>query len=151
MSAQPGYPGARLSLPEKGPGSVATFGRRLVAILVDWLLCQLIAYGVWHVEWGATGGESFVPLAIFAVENLVLVSTLGTTVGHRLLGLQVLRLLPVPVDTPAGRTRVVGPPGFRAGLIRTVLLCLVVPALIPDADNRGLHDRAAGTVILRAR
>src|SRR5690606_19138278 len=104
-----------------------------------------------HVEWGATGGESFVPLAIFAVENLVLVSTLGTTVGHRLLGLQVLRLLPVPVDTPAGRTRVVGPPGFRAGLIRTVLLCLVVPALIPDADNRGLHDRAAGTVILRAR
>lgn len=151
MTAQPPYPGARLSLPESGPGSVATFGRRLLAIILDWLLCQLIAYGVWHVEWGATGGESFVPLAIFAVENLVLVSTMGTTVGHRLLGLQVYRLAPAPVDTPTGRTRLLGPPGFRAGAIRTALLCVVIPALIPDSDNRGLHDRAAGTLIVRSR
>ena len=28
---------------------------------------------------------------------------------------------------------------------------LVVPPLIMDADGRGLHDRAAGTVVVRAR
>ena len=36
------YPGQPLGLPEHGPGSLARMGRRLVALLVDWLL----AYGL---------------------------------------------------------------------------------------------------------
>lgn len=146
MSPPTAYPGSGLGLPPSGPGSVATFGRRLVAVLLDWLLCQLIAYSVLGVQWGATGWDSFGPLVIFAIENLLLVSTLGTTVGHRLLGLQVRAV------GPAGRAgRVGGTPGPMAGAIRTVLLCLVIPALVPDPDNRGLHDRAARTVIVRTR
>jgi uncharacterized RDD family membrane protein YckC len=35
--------------------------------------------------------------------------------------------------------------------VRTVLLCLVIPAFIWDRDGRGLHDKAAGTVVVRAR
>ncbi|MFE4466652.1 RDD family protein, partial [Oerskovia sp. NPDC056781] len=31
-----------------------------------------------------------------------------------------------------------------------VLLCLVVPAVVWDGDGRGMHDKAAGTVIVRA-
>ena len=38
------YPGRRLGMPQAGPGSLGRFGRRLVAILIDWVLCQLIAY-----------------------------------------------------------------------------------------------------------
>jgi hypothetical protein len=34
-------------------------------------------------------------------------------------------------------------------VVRTVLLCLAIPALIWDADLRGLHDRAAGTMLVR--
>lgn len=34
-------------------------------------------------------------------------------------------------------------------LLRTVLLCLAVPALIWDRDGRGLHDRLAKTVEVR--
>ena len=34
--------------------------------------------------------------------------------------------------------------------LRTALLLLLVPALITDRDGRGLHDRAAGTVVVRA-
>ena len=34
-------------------------------------------------------------------------------------------------------------------LVRTVLLCLAIPALIWDRDQRGLHDRGAGTVLVR--
>jgi len=30
-----------------------------------------------------------------------------------------------------------------------VLLVLVVPPLIMDADGRGLHDRAAGSIVTR--
>ena len=34
-------------------------------------------------------------------------------------------------------------------LLRTVLLCLAIPALIWDRDGRGLHDRLARTVEVR--
>lgn len=152
MPAEPAYPGERLGLPEDGPGSVATFPRRLVAIAVDWLLCQLIAIGIFDVPWAASGVQSFVPLAIFAVENLLLVATLGTTVGHRLLGLQVHRLLEQPPGMPGGPLgRLAGAPGPGRALARTALLCLGLPALVWNADGRGLHDQAAGTVIVRAR
>jgi uncharacterized RDD family membrane protein YckC len=39
--------------------------------------------------------------------------------------------------------------GFARGAVRTALLCLVIPAVVWDADGRGLHDKAAGTVIVR--
>ncbi|HVR00088.1 MAG TPA: RDD family protein, partial [Mycobacterium sp.] len=37
-----GYPGESLGLPERGPGSLARMGRRLAALMLDWL----IAYGL---------------------------------------------------------------------------------------------------------
>lgn len=139
------YPGDTLGLPEDGPGSVGTFPRRLVAILIDWLACTFIALAALGVRWGElTGTESLLPLGLFALENLLLVGTVGYTLGHRILGLQVHHL----EGLRAGRPSMPGP---KAALIRTVLLCLVVPAFIIDRHGRGLHDRAAGTVILRSR
>jgi len=35
-------------------------------------------------------------------------------------------------------------------LARTILLVLAIPALIWDRDDRGLHDKVAGTVVIRA-
>jgi uncharacterized RDD family membrane protein YckC len=35
------------------------------------------------------------------------------------------------------------------GLLRTVLLLLVVSPLVLDKDLRGLHDRAARTIVIR--
>ena len=40
--------------------------------------------------------------------------------------------------------------GWRA-VVRTALLCLLVPALLVDADGRGLHDRLTGTAVVRDR
>jgi len=122
------YRGQRLGLPESGPGSVASFGRRVGAILVDWLLCLFFAGG-------PLGDTDWTPV-VLGVENLVLVGTLGYGVGGRLLGIRVTR--------PGG-----GHPYPLAVLIRTGLLCLAIPALIWDRDGRGLHDRAAGTVVVR--
>jgi uncharacterized RDD family membrane protein YckC len=123
-----GYPGRRLGLPESGPGAIAGFGRRLAAIAVDWALCLAIAGGLLR-------GDGRTTLAVFAVENMLLLSTLGSTVGHRLLRLRVAAL-------DGGR------PSPLAVVVRTVLLCLAVPALIWDRDGRGLHDKAAGTAVL---
>jgi uncharacterized RDD family membrane protein YckC len=130
---EPGeYPGGRLGLPEHGRGSAAGFARRLAAIAVDWLACLVIA--------AAFSDDRWLPLGIFAVQSVLLLCTLGATFGMRLLGLQVVRL---------------GQPGhllapWRA-VVRTTLLCVVIPAAIWDRDGRGLHDKAVGTVVVRAR
>ena len=131
------YPGSRLGLPQRGPGSIARFGRRLVGVTIDWLLCSLVAAALWG--YSITGGDSgsFKPLVIFAVQHLILVGTIGFTIGHRVVGLRVVRL--------GG-----GLPGFVPALARTILLVLAIPALIWDRDDRGLHDKVAGTVVIRA-
>ncbi|MEO9221028.1 MAG: RDD family protein [Mycobacteriaceae bacterium] len=131
------YPGRRLGMPEQGPGSLARFGRRAVALCVDWFVCTVIAAGLMHYRLGEGGLGPFKPLAVFVVMNLLLVGTLGATIGHRLLGIRVVRL--------GGATA-----GPLLGAIRTVLLALVVPAVIWDRDTRGYHDKIAGTVTTRA-
>jgi uncharacterized RDD family membrane protein YckC len=108
---------------------MARFGRRMVALAVDWVLSLLISHWIF-------GGHPLGPLAVLAVEQLLLVGTLGSSVGHRLMGLRV--------ETVAG-----GYAGPARAAVRAVLLCLVIPALIWDADQRGLHDKAAGTVLVR--
>lgn len=125
-----GYPGERLGLPPEGSGSISSFPARIGAVFVDWVLSLLIARGFF-------GGNEWATLAVFGVANVLLVGTLGAGVGGRLFRLRVVRL-----DR--------GHPGMAAVLVRTVLLCLAIPALIWDRDGRGLHDKAAGTVVLRS-
>ncbi len=122
------YPGQRFGLPERGPGSVAPMGRRVLALLIDWLLCMLIAYWLTHSQ--------FWTIAVFAVEEFILTATTGSTVGKRLLGIRVIR-------TNGGLV------GFRWSLVRTAILLTVVPPLLADRDLRGLHDRAADTIVVR--
>ncbi len=138
----PTYQGQSLGLPPTGGGSVAPLVRRMLALLVDWALCQLIAVGIFGMPWGQVqGAQAFLPLGLLFLENLLLVTTLGTTVGHRLLGLRV-----VSVDA----VEHAAPPAPLRSAARAALLCLFVPALIMDADGRGLHDKAARTVVVRA-
>jgi uncharacterized RDD family membrane protein YckC len=125
------WAGERLGLPESGPGSLAKLGRRVLAIGVDWSLALLVSQGF-------AGGDSTVTLAVFAVVQLLLVATLGYSVGHRILGLQVRRLDGQYV-------------GFGRSFIRVFLIMLVIPATIWDGDNRGLQDKAAGTVLVRIK
>jgi uncharacterized RDD family membrane protein YckC len=103
--------------------------RRVAALAVDWVVALLITT---LLPWESP----LLPLAVFALEQVLLVGTLGHSLGHRLLGLQVQR--------EGG-----GDAGPVAALIRTVLLVAVLPPLITDEDGRGLHDKAAGTRIVR--
>jgi hypothetical protein len=34
--------------------------------------------------------------------------------------------------------------------VRTLLLVIIVPAVVWDSDQRGFHDKVAGTVLMRA-
>lgn len=100
-----------------------------MGLVVDWVLALLISRWLF-------GAAPLGPLAVLAVEHLLLVGTLGSSLGHRLVGLRV--------ETVAG-----GFAGPARAAIRTALLCLVIPAAIWDADQRGLHDKAAGTVLVK--
>jgi uncharacterized RDD family membrane protein YckC len=116
-------------------------GRRLIALLVDWVLCYLIAssivgHNVVRVTDAHYSDAQVVTLLLFAVEVYLLTAISGLTVGKRLLGLRTIR-------TNGSR------PGFKWAAVRTVLLLFVVPACLTDQDQRGLHDRAADTIVVR--
>ena len=122
------YPGQRLGFPETGPGAVAGAGRRLGAIFIDWLLCELIAIALLHNQYWT--------IAVFGVEVWLLTALTGFTVGKRLTRIRVIRLDGRPV-------------GLWWSLVRTVLLLAVIPPLVYDRDQRGLHDKAANTAVVR--
>jgi uncharacterized RDD family membrane protein YckC len=122
------YPGRRLGLPPTGRGSVATWGRRIAALVVDWLASLLVAsaFGGPAVMQGH-GWESWLPLLVFWLEA-------GS------FGQVVTRIAVVHLD---GR-----PVSLLAALLRSLLICLVVPPVIYNRDRRGLHDLATRTVTL---
>lgn len=130
------YYGQRQGLPRSGPGSMATVGRRLGAIAIDWAICYGLAFLLVGIRLLDTG--QFAALSLLAVAYLVGLALNGATFGMMIVGL-----------------RVTAENGGKAGLyavgMRTVLLFLFIPAVIWDNDGRGLHDRIAHTVILATR
>lgn len=123
------WPGRGLGLPVTGARSITRIGRRMVALAIDWALAVAVSIAFFNYEPLAT-------LAVFAVAQAVLLLIVNGSVGHLIV-----------------RSRVVPMKGGYLGawrpLVRTVLLCLVIPAVIWDRDQRGMHDRLAGTMLVR--
>ena len=133
-----GHPGARLGLPLAGPGAVASFGRRCLALCADWFACLAISHAILRNLHTSSNTSSLLTLEIFATQVALFTVLLGGSFGQTLLG--------VGVRTINGQRL-----GVLATIVRTVLLCLVFPALIWDRDGRGLHDLAARSVTIRTR
>ena len=124
-----------------GPGSVAPMGRRLLALIVDWVLCDLIASAlVGHSLFKVTDAHyqdaQWLTLLLYVVEVYLLTAVSGLTVGKRLFRIRAIRT--------NGAVS-----GFKWAAVRTLLLLFVIPACITDRDMRGLHDRAADTIVVR--
>ena len=135
------WAGRRFGLPEDGPGAVATTGSRFAALFVDLLVGGLIGALVNGYLGDPTLLErNLVVNGSFALQVIVLQSLTGQSLGMRLIGIRVARL-----------SQPDAVPGFLPVAVRTALLLLVVPAVVLDRDGRGLHDKAAGTIVLRAQ
>lgn len=108
----------------------ASWGRRILALILDWAACQAVAYAI--VQGDNRHGASFLPLGLFLLESGVGVALVGGSFGQMLTRLRVRRLDGRPVE-------------LLPALLRSLLICLVIPPLVFKPDGRGLHDLAVGT------
>ena len=125
--------------PESGAGSVAGIGTRIVAFLIDSVVANLVAGVVFVAGWNPGALRGWVVYGVFLLIELLFVTFGGQTPGMRVVGIVVVR-----ANDRARAT-------FGWVALRTVLLAFVLPALIVDVSGRAMHDRAAGTVMLRTR
>jgi uncharacterized RDD family membrane protein YckC len=136
------WPGERLGLPQAGPGSVASRGARLGALLLDLVIAALVTSLFVRVDVAdpdVMRTFNYWSLLVWFVISVGAVGFFGFTAGMAALGIRVVRL-----DGAA----MVGP--LRA-IPRAALTAILIPAVIWDADTRGMHDKAVGTVVLRTR
>jgi uncharacterized RDD family membrane protein YckC len=112
--------------------TTASLGRRFGALIVDWLLCVVLA--------GAFAKPAQAPW----LAPSILVLEYGLFLGFfaQTPGMWLARIRCVSYENG----RAIGAP--RA-LLRGLLLAVLVPALIMDKHQRGLHDRAAGSIVVR--
>jgi uncharacterized RDD family membrane protein YckC len=112
-------------------------GRRMLGLLIDWLLCAAIAWGFF--DGGQATPPPYVTLFIFFGQYLVFASLGGATPGHRIVGLKIVRFSDGQMPSPV------------QALIRTVLLVIVITAITFDQNGRGINERLSNTVLVRTR
>jgi hypothetical protein len=123
------WPGKKFGLPMEGPRSTPTYLRRVAGLGLDWA----IAVGISMLFFEYNGLWT---LAIFIILQMVGGLLLAGSPGHLLTG---MRIAPI-----RGGALGVLPP-----LIRPLLVALVIPAVMVDEDQRGVHDRMVGTILVR--
>ena len=120
-----------MQTPEK-----ATFGRRFVAVTLDWFMAYGVALLLVPASSRTIHNLRLPQLAVFFVEITVLTSLTQSSAGQRLIRLRV-------VDANTGGW--VSP--LRI-LLRTFLICLVLPAVFTK-EGRGYHEWLTQTTVLR--
>jgi len=115
-------------------------GRRLLGITLDWFAAYAITLGFF------AGSGSFLErsrgvggtvLIIVAIEYLVLVALGGSSFGHRIVGLKVVRFSDG------------GPVTLLQAMIRTLLMLPLVTAITFDENGRGINERFSNTVLVK--
>ena len=110
-------------LPPNLPGEVAGFGRRVGALAIDWLVSTGVALLLVGASGYLSNQASLATLLVFAIEVTLLTWLMGASFGQRL--------------------------SLGRALLRTLLICLVIPAVVMDSYGRGLHDKAVDSIVIR--
>ncbi len=121
------------------PGGLEPAGllRRVGAILVDWLASMLVVRLIFS-SLPYPGNEfALATLIVFFAEVTLFTWLTGSSFGQRIFGIAVIR-------EGGGRL------GLLSFALRTLLICLVIPAVVYDSAGRGLQDKAVGSrVVIR--
>ena len=136
----PGYPDIMATTSDPKPSAIdlgqtelASFGRRLLGLLIDWLAATLVASFL--VD--SLARNPWPQLGVFVLAHAFFVGLFGQTVGMALVRIRC-------VSIADG-----GAVGIPRALLRALLLALLIPAMISDGDGRGVHDRVAGSVMVQ--
>jgi len=138
---------------------LAQFVPRLIAQVIDAVVVLLVTAGLvlagmlWNPQWGLEG-QSLLGLTVdqFALVAAVIIgliyhtalaSVWGATVGKLVLGMRVVR---VNGDAVAWWDALLRTVGLLASL---VTLGIVFLWIARDRRNQGLHDKLAGTLVVR--
>lgn len=120
---------------------LATLTGRFVAVLIDWITCLILEYVLYGI-----GLSTVDPFGVNVLVSLLFLTyyAVALSFGTQTLGMWLMRIACVSADHG-------GPIGFPRSLVRAVLLSLLLPALTALAHpyHRGLHDLAAGSVMLK--
>ncbi len=117
----------------------ASWLRRIAALLIDWVASTLVTIAIIGLDRYAdpTSGSGWIVLGVFAVEVTLLTTLTGGSFGQLVVGIRVLRLDGRPLN-------------LLLALVRTLLICAVVPPLVFRSDSgRGLHDMWTGSAAYR--
>ncbi len=136
-SPESNFPGELLGLPQSGSQSLAPAGRRILALLLDWLVAYGLAALMMSFGLFSQAMLSTAVLVVWLLLGAVSVRLFGFSPGQLALGLMV-----TPIDN---RIHV----GLGRALARGALLALVIPALFMDSDGRGLQDKLTHTAVVR--
>lgn len=113
----------------------ASWGRRVLALVIDWFASTLVVMAViGPAGWSEDPRSGLYTMAVFLGESAVLTALAGGSFGKLVTRLRVVR--------HDGQGQV----NLLASLTRSVLVCLVIPPLVFRPDGRGLHDMAAGSM-----
>jgi len=110
-------------------------GKRILALIFDWASAILVVQVIPNGPDYGTQSNSFLTLLIFATEVTLFTWMMGSSFGQRIVGIRVRDLVK---DSN---------PTLVQSLIRTLLIVVLIPPLLADAEGRGLHDRIAKTKI----
>lgn len=111
----------------------ATWGRRILALFVDWVTCLAVVEGLVAVGILAGNPNGLGTMGLFVLESALFTALTGGSFGKLATRIRVVR-----AGSPGQ------PVSLLRALLRTVLVALLVPPLL-TLDGRGLHDVAAGT------
>lgn len=125
----PGWEATPNLLPE------ASLGRRLLALVIDWTMCRLIA-GL--LSPSVIPDNTFSTLIIFYIEVCLFTIAFGASAGQRIMAIKVVTY-PDQQRVKVGRI-----------VLRTLLICLVLPAVFTN-NGRPLHDHFANSQTVRER
>lgn len=128
----------------RGGYDLADVGTRFIALVIDTIIVGVIG-GIVGVVLGNTGTGGIVGFLVgIGYQWYFLTQNNGQTPGKRLMGIRVIKVSGEPLTAVDVIVRYVG------YFINSFLLMLGWIWAIFDANNQGLHDKLAGTYVVRA-
>ena len=112
-------------------------GRRMAALMVDWLACYFIVTAASGGLGALAPNRAWTVLTLFFAEISIFSALQGATMGHRIFGIRIVRFVDGGAISPL------------QALIRSLLLVTVIFAVTFDENGRGMHERFSGTVLTR--